>query len=75
MIAQGLILMLAGMGTVMVFLTIMVSVMQVTGAYFKKNIERFREQPTVANRIERISNDDSDIIAVALAAVAACSNK
>lgn len=75
MIAQGLILMVAGMGTVMFFLTIMVTVMQLTGTYFKKNIDRFREQPKVSNRIERISNDDSDIIAVVLAAVTACSNK
>jgi sodium pump decarboxylase gamma subunit len=76
MITQGLTLMVAGMGTVILFLTVMVSVMQVTGAYFRKNIDKFREQPKKApNRIERISNDDSDVIAVAVAAVTAYINK
>jgi sodium pump decarboxylase gamma subunit len=75
-ITQGLTLMLAGMGTVMLFLTLMVSIMQLTGSYFKKNIERFREQPVgAANRIERISKDDSDEIAVIVAAITAYINK
>jgi len=75
MITQGLTLMVAGMGTVIFFLTVMVSIMQFTGAYFKKNVDRFREQPKAANRIERISTDDSDVIAVAVAAVTAYINK
>ena len=75
-ITQGLTLMLAGMGTVMLFLTLMVSIMQLTGGYFKKNIERFREQPVgAANRIERISKDDSDEIAVIVATITAYINK
>ncbi len=74
-LSQGLTLMVAGMGTVILFLTVMVSVMQLTGAYFKKNIERFREQPKTVNRVKRISNDESDVIAVAVAAVAAYINK
>jgi sodium pump decarboxylase gamma subunit len=75
MITQGLTLMVAGMGTVIFFLAVMVSVMQVAGTYFKKNIDRFREQPKTSNRIERISTDDSDVIAVAVAAVTAYINK
>jgi sodium pump decarboxylase gamma subunit len=68
---QGLTLMVAGMGTVIFFLTVMVSVMQLTGAYFKKNVDRFREQPKTDNRVKRVSNDDSEVIAVAIAAVRA----
>ncbi len=75
MITQGLTLMVAGMGTVIFFLTVMVSIMQVTGAYFKKNADRFREQPKTSGRIKRISTDDSDVIAVAVAAVTAHINK
>jgi Na+-transporting methylmalonyl-CoA/oxaloacetate decarboxylase gamma subunit len=60
----------------MIFLTLMVAIMQLTGAYFKKNAERFKEQPAgSANRIERISKDDSDEIAVIVAAVTAYINK
>ena len=75
MITQGLTLMVAGIGTVILFLTVMVLIMQVTGAYFKKNSDRFREKPKSSNRIERISTDDSDLIAVAVAAVTAYINK
>ncbi len=71
MLTQGLTLMVAGMGTVIIFLTLMVSVMQVTGAFFKKNAARFREQPETASRVERISSDDSDVIAAAMAALTA----
>ena len=71
-ITQGLTLMVAGMGTVILFLTLMVTVMKLTGAYFIKNIERFREQPEkTTNRIKRISHDDSDEIAVIVAAITA----
>ena len=70
-LTQGLTLMVTGMGTVIFFLTVMVTIMQLTGAYFKKNAERFREQPKTDNRVKRISNDDSEVVAVAIAAVRA----
>jgi len=69
MLTQGLTLMVAGMGTVIVFLSLMVSVMQITGAYFKKNAERFREQPESVSRVERICGDDSDVVAAVVAAL------
>ena len=75
-ITQGLTLMLAGMGTVILFLTLMVSIMKLTGIYFIKNIDRFREQPPqAANRLERIKHDDSDEVAVIVAAITAYINK
>lgn len=74
-LTQGLTLMVAGMGTVVFFLTVMVTIMQITGSYFKKNVDKFREQPKTANRVQRISHDDSDVIAVAVAAVRAYINK
>jgi sodium pump decarboxylase gamma subunit len=71
MLSQGITLMVAGMGTVLLFLSLMVCVMAATGAYFKKHAERFREHPEAASRVERISSDDSDSIAVAVAALTA----
>ena len=71
MMTQGLTLMIAGMGTVIIFLSLMVSVMQVTGAFFKKNADRFREQPGPESRVERISSDDSDVVAAVMAALTA----
>lgn len=70
-LTQGLTLMVAGMGTVIVFLSLMVTVMQITGAFFKKNAARFHEQPEHVSRVERISGDDSDVIAAAVAALTA----
>lgn len=71
MLTQGITLMIAGMGTVIVFLSLMVSVMQITGAFFKKNADRFREQPKPVSRVERISGDDSDVVAAVVAALTA----
>ncbi|HSW38022.1 MAG TPA: OadG family protein [Acidobacteriota bacterium] len=70
MLEQGLILMAAGMGTVTVFLTLTVFVMQVSGAYFRANEERFMEK---SNPMPRTSaaGDENEIVAAALAAVAA----
>ncbi len=44
MLRQGLLLMVAGTGTVFVFLCLMVIVMMAVGAYFKANESRFREE-------------------------------
>lgn len=71
MLSQGITLMVAGMGTVLLFLSLMVCVMAATGVYFKKHADRFREQPKAASRVDRISRDDSDSIAVAVAALTA----
>jgi sodium pump decarboxylase gamma subunit len=71
MLTQGLTLMVAGMGTVIIFLSLMVTVMQITGAFFRKHAERFREQPEPVSRVERISGDDSDVVAAAVAALTA----
>jgi len=43
MLGQGLLLMLAGTGTVFVFLSLMVLVMMFVGAYFKAHESRYLE--------------------------------
>lgn len=69
-ISQGFLLMAAGMGTVGVFLVLMVWVMQAVGLYFKANETRFREH-IPATSTQKTVADDSDMVAAALAAVAA----
>ncbi len=69
MMEQGLILMLAGMSTVVLFLTIMVLVMMGTGSFFIRHAHRFQPQEKPQSRLERLSGDDSDVIAVLIAAV------
>ncbi|MBT3192744.1 MAG: OadG family protein [Verrucomicrobia bacterium] len=59
------------MGTVILFLSLMVLVMQLVGAFFKTHAARFQEQSKDVSRIRRISSDDSDEIAVAVAALTA----
>ncbi len=63
--------MIAGMGTVVLFLSLMVFVMYLTGTYFQKHAARFCEQPEAVSRIRRISSDDSDEIAVVVTALTA----
>ena len=43
MLGQGLLLMVAGTGTVFVFLCLMVIVMMAVGAYFKANESRYTD--------------------------------
>jgi sodium pump decarboxylase gamma subunit len=74
MLGQGFILMAAGIGTVAVFLSLMVFVMQVSGAYFRANEERYREKP-VPPPPTRAAGDENEIIAAVLAAVTAHSRK
>ena len=69
MIAQGILLMAAGMGTVFVFLVLMVLVMQAAGVYFKANEERFRELVPAAAPRKTETGDGNDVIAAVLAAV------
>ncbi len=71
MMMHGLILMAAGMGTVVLFLLIMVLVMQATGAWFVRHADRFAPAPESRSRLERIRPDESAAIATAVAAVVA----
>lgn len=71
MLTQGLILMVAGMGTVLLFLVVMVLVMQAVGVYFKRHAERFAPAPVVAARTARPATDEQETLAAVLAAVTA----
>jgi sodium pump decarboxylase gamma subunit len=71
MLVQGFTLMVAGMGVVILFLSLMVLVMQGSGAFFRKHGERFREPVEAENRMEQISTDDSEAIAVVVASLTA----
>lgn len=71
MLTEGLTLMIAGMGTVIVFLSLMVIVMQATGTFFKKYGDRFREPAAPISRVEQVAGDETDAIAVAVAALKA----
>ncbi len=67
MMWEALILLVAGMGTVMVFLSLLYGVMNVSAYVFLNYIKE--PEPPVASHIERLQNDNSAEIAVALAAV------
>lgn len=66
MIWEAFILLVAGMGTVMVFLSLLFGVMNISAFIFLNYI---KEEAPAASHIERLQNDDSAEIAVALAAV------
>ena len=66
MMRDGLILMIAGMGTVFIFLIIQVAVMNMTANLFK----RFEKPEPVSSHLDTLKADDSTEIAVALAAIA-----
>ncbi len=64
MLGQGLLLMVAGMGTVCVFLCLMVIAMQAMGAYFKANESRFMEAaPATQPRKDAKAGNLSAVIA------------
>jgi sodium pump decarboxylase gamma subunit len=71
MIQQGLTLMLAGMGTVLLFLSIMVVVMNGTAWFFKKYAHLFPEEQHEESHLKRLTPDDSEEIAVVVAAIEA----
>jgi len=71
MISQGLVLMAAGMGTVGLFLALLVFIMQATGAFFSKYAHLFDMHEDKKNRLERVAPDDTDAIAAAIAAITA----
>ena len=69
MLAKGLTLMLTGMGTVFVFLCVMVLAMTGAAAFFKRFAHRFPDDRPEESHIERIKKDETVEIAVAIAAV------
>ncbi len=69
MIQDGLTLMVAGMGVVFLFLTIMVLIMNGTAAFFKKYAHLFPEETKPESHITQLASDDSAEIAVVVAAV------
>jgi len=71
MIQQGVTLMLAGMGTVVLFLSIMVVVMNGTAWFFKKYAHLFPEEQHEESHLKRLTPDDSEEIAVVMAAIEA----
>lgn len=71
MLNQGLLLLVAGMGTVFVFLVLMVVVMQVAGKFFVINEARFREAaPEIAPR-KAVAGEQTEMIAAVFAAISA----
>lgn len=71
MLMQGLVLMVAGMGTVVVFLSVMVLVMQATGVFFKRYAHVFAAPEPAPRVTQPTMQDGLEAVAVALAAVAA----
>lgn len=68
MLSQGLLLMTAGMGTVFVFLILMVLIVQATGFYFKINEARFRDVIPVAPA-RQAADTENEVVAVVMAAM------
>lgn len=73
MLSQGLLLMTAGIGTVFVFLALMVLVMQAVGKFFIINEARFRAPAPAARKTADTSQ--TEIIAAIIAAVQSHSSK
>lgn len=63
--------MAAGMGTVAMFLALLVLVMQGTGAFFERHAQLFEEQPSVASPSLQPAADEKALVAAAIAAVTA----
>ncbi len=69
MLNQGILLMVTGMGTVFLFLILMVLVMQAIGKYFKLNETRFREAVPTAPERKPADNDETEWVAAAMVAI------
>lgn len=65
---QGLLLLIAGMGTVFVFLSLMVLIMQGVGLYFKRNESKYREDG-INGKSPYPSTDEKVLIAAIVAAI------
>jgi len=75
MLSQGLLLMTAGMGTVFVFLALMVLVMQAVGKFFIINESRFRVAAPAPAARKTADTSETELIAAVIAAVKAHSRK
>ncbi len=75
MLSQGLLLMTAGVGTVFVFLALMVLVMQAVGKFFITNEARFRVAAPAAAARKTANTGETELIAAIIAAVKAHSRK
>ncbi|MBL7114833.1 MAG: OadG family protein [Kiritimatiellae bacterium] len=69
MFTQGLTLMVAGMGTVIVFLLVMVVVMHATAWVFRRFAHVLAEKEQPESHLQTLVPDDSIDIAVAIAAI------
>jgi Na+-transporting methylmalonyl-CoA/oxaloacetate decarboxylase gamma subunit len=69
MIMRGIVLMFVGMGTVIVFLWLMVLVMHATALFFKRFAHLFPEKTPAVSHLNRITPDESVLVAIAIAAV------
>ena len=69
MLTQGLTLMVAGMGTVIVFLLVMVVVMHATAWFFRRFAHVFAEVKQPESHLQTLVPDDTINIAVAIAAI------
>ncbi len=75
MISQGFTLMLAGMGTVFVFLTILVLVMMAMATFFQKHAHLFKDSEPAGRSAKPAASCGDDVeIAVAIASVHALNN-
>jgi sodium pump decarboxylase gamma subunit len=63
MLAQGILLLVAGMGTVFVFLCIMVLLMMAVGVYFKANADKFLEKEAPKQEKQSRGPDLSSVVA------------
>ena len=67
MLGQGLLLMVAGMGTVFVFLCLLVLGMMALGAYFKANESRFMETAPAAKPRKAANGSNMPAVIAAIA--------
>ena len=75
MLSQGVLLMTAGMGTVFVFLVLMVLVMQAVGKFFIVNEARFRVAAPAPAARKTAAASETELIAAIVAAVKTHSRK
>ena len=70
MLGQGLMLMFAGIGTVSVFLVLMVLVMLAVGRYYQANESRYAESAVAdKGRPQKTGEDSGAIVAAIVAAL------
>lgn len=76
MLTEGLGLMVAGMGVVFSFLTLLVLTMNVTAMFFEKFADHFQDEAVPSGKSKKVvvqqSDDELAEIAVAIAAAKAC---